>query len=125
MVEILFYSGVSVALTTALLKIIEKVVMIIICRRAKNKDKVMENKCNFESVTTAEIKNLEIAIRALLHDRIKYLCRTFKKANKISFGDRQDLITMHDIYHSALGGNGNLDSEINDIMQLDLSDEVI
>ena len=51
-------------------------------------------------------------------DRIKYLGRRFIRDGKIDFDDRQDLIDMHGVYHNALGGNGNLDKLMEEVMEL-------
>lgn len=59
----------------------------------------------------------EIALLALLRERIRYLCRVHIAAGEISFSDREDLISMHAAYHK-LGGNGNLDCEMGEITKL-------
>ena len=60
----------------------------------------------------------EIALRALLRERIRYLCKVHIAAGEISYTDRGDLISMHDVYHNELGGNGNLDAEMDEVMKL-------
>ncbi len=59
----------------------------------------------------------DIALLALLRERIRYLCRVHIAAGVISYSDREDLMQMHDAYHK-LGGNGNLDCEMGEIMKL-------
>lgn len=59
----------------------------------------------------------EIALLALLRERIRYLCRVHIAAGEISYSDREDLLQMHGAYH-CLGGNGNLDCEMSEIMKL-------
>lgn len=60
----------------------------------------------------------EIALRAILRERIRYLCRVHIAAGQITYADREDLIAMHDVYHDELGGNGNLDPEMAEVMKL-------
>lgn len=60
----------------------------------------------------------EMALRALLRERIRYLCRVHIAAGQISYADREDLITMHQVYHDEMGGNGNLEPEMSAIMGL-------
>ena len=60
----------------------------------------------------------EIALRSLLRERIRYLCRVHIAAGEITYIDRGDLIEMHKAYHDELGGNGNLDAEMNEVMKL-------
>ena len=43
---------------------------------------------------------------------------TYTADGKIDFDDRQDLIDMHGVYHNALGGNGNLDKLMEEVMEL-------
>lgn len=61
----------------------------------------------------------EIALIALLRERIRYLCRIHIEADKISYIDREDLLAMHSAY-KLLGGNGNLDAEMSQVMKLPL-----
>ncbi len=59
-------------------------------------------------------------IRILLHNRIKSLARTHILKRAVSYDDRRDLTEKHRIYHDALGGNGNLDSIMADLMRVPL-----
>ena len=63
----------------------------------------------------------EVALLALLRERIRYLCRVHIAAGEISYSDREDLLSMHGAYHS-LGGNGNLDIEMDNISKLRRTD---
>lgn len=65
-----------------------------------------------------DLASLRVGERVILHDRIKYLGRRFIRDGKIDFDDRQDLIDMHGVYHNALGGNGNLDKLMEEVMEL-------
>ena len=52
---------------------------------------------------------LESGIRILLYDRIKELGAQYIKQDRITFEQYEDLLKMHSVYHSELGGNGFLD----------------
>lgn len=65
-----------------------------------------------------DLASLRVGERVILHDRIKYLGRRFIRDGEIDFDDRQDLIDMHGVYHNALGGNGNLDKLMEEVMEL-------
>jgi len=58
--------------------------------------------------STAQIKAIIRAQRAVMHDRIKYLGLRYTQDGVVDFDDRRALHEMHDAYHD-LGGNGALD----------------
>ena len=58
--------------------------------------------------TDRRLSVLEVGLRSILRDRIRYLGKSYLRQGRIDLDDRDDLIAMHDAYH-ALGGNGNLD----------------
>lgn len=58
------------------------------------------------------------AIRTILQDRIKYLSRAYIRNGQVDYDDRRDLIKMHEVYHNVLGGNGDLDSLMEDVKEL-------
>jgi hypothetical protein len=70
-----------------------------------------------KSVIEKRIEALELGQRAVLRDRIRFLCRVYIAAGEISYIDREDLLVMHEAYH-RLGGNGNLDAEMGAVMKL-------
>lgn len=57
-------------------------------------------------------------VRQLLYDRIKHLGRCYISEGAISAEDLEDLMQMHGIYHSDLGGNGYLDSIMEQVKKL-------
>ena len=57
-------------------------------------------------------------VRQLLYDRIKYLGRCYISDGTISAEDLEDLMQMHGIYHTDLGGNGYLDSLMEQVKHL-------
>ena len=61
---------------------------------------------------------LEAGVRILLYDRIKHLCLKYCEVGHISSDDYEDLVKMHQVYHSNLHGNGFLDSEMTSVGML-------
>lgn len=61
---------------------------------------------------------LKAGMRALLHDRIKYLGLKYIEEGAVVSGDLEDLIEMHRIYHDDLGGNGYLDEIMSKVKKL-------
>lgn len=57
-------------------------------------------------------------VRQLLYDRIKYLGRCYISDGTISAEDLEDLMQMHGIYHTDLGGNGYLDNLMEQVLSL-------
>lgn len=57
--------------------------------------------------------------RVILYDRILYLSRSFIHEGKISYEDKANLHKMHSVYHNQLNGNGDLDSAMKDVDELD------
>lgn len=62
-------------------------------------------------------------VRILLYDKIKYLGRKYIEAKEISEEDLEDLIHMHEIYHSQLKGNGYLDGIMDKVRALPVKKE--
>lgn len=59
-------------------------------------------------------------VRQLLYDRIKHLGRCYIADGTISQEDLEDLMQMHGIYHTDLGGNGYLDNLMEQVKRLPL-----
>lgn len=57
-----------------------------------------------------------------LLDRIQHLGRSYLKVGEIDFDDRRRLHQMHTAYHN-LGGNGDLDTLMEDVDELPLKPE--
>ena len=91
------------------------VVMWVLNRKNAQDAKVIAEKTNLQSA----VKTLSDGQMIILHDRIKYLGKGYMRDGCIQFDDREDLVQMHEIYHK-LGGNGNLNSLMQEIMKLPL-----
>lgn len=57
-------------------------------------------------------------VRALLYDKIKYLGKHHISNGEISAEDLEDLISLHNVYHNDLGGNGYLDEIMRNVRGL-------
>jgi hypothetical protein len=82
--------------------------------------KLLEIRMGHKHETSTHMGTLKHALRVILHDRIKYLSRSYVEKNEVSFDDRRDLLEMHHIYHGALGGNGHMDHLISEVKKLQL-----
>lgn len=57
-------------------------------------------------------------VRMLLYDRIKHLGKSYIERGSISAEELEDLISMHNIYHDDLNGNGFLDAIMTSVKAL-------
>ena len=85
-------------------------------RRAQKEDKADERKlvdCEARGREIADMRKLVDALyaanRITMYDRIKHLAKVYISREEITAEELEDLITMHECYHSDLGGNGFLD----------------
>jgi len=109
----------------AVVKALESLVTWKLNRKAAKEDKAEERKEAEEKKLDEDITELKQSVdnlrageKIILYDRFKYLARSFVEDGEIDFDDREDLIAMHEIYHNQLGGNGNLDALMSEVMKL-------
>lgn len=119
-------SGTAVA---AFISSIGTIVMFILQRQATKKDKCESKLVQTEAERMAEhtvlnqcVQALEFGLRVVLHDRLKHLGRGYIGKHGITIDEREDFLKMHSAHHS-LGGNGNLDGLLKQIMELPLKGE--
>ena len=60
-------------------------------------------------------------VRMLLYDRIKHLGKSYIERGNITAEELEDLISMHNIYHDDLGGNGFLDAIMSSVKSLKIA----
>lgn len=115
----------SGGVAAAAMKTLDGVIMWHLNRKAAKEDRDADKQAadeQQEKDTTKRLQDdlasLRVGERVILHDRIKYLGRRFIRDGELDFDDRQDLIDMHGVYHNALGGNGNLDKLMEEVMEL-------
>jgi hypothetical protein len=79
----------------------------------------------FNLITSGKKKKggVTAGTRILLYDRIKYLGRSYLRAGHIASEDLEDIIEMHKVYHTELGGNGYLDSIMEKVRRLPIQDQ--
>ena len=120
---------ISGGVAAALVKILDNIVMWRLNRKAAQADKAAQDEDKkaqdkeqeFEDMK-GSVRDLAMGQKVILHDRIKYLGRGYLRNGEIDLDDRQDLIEMHSAYHS-LGGNGNLNALMEEILDLPLKRE--
>lgn len=117
----------SGGVAAAVIKAAESLITWKLNRKAAQEDKednkkelALKNEQAVVEQLKTEVASLRLGERVILRDRIRYLGRVYIKSGEIDFDDRQDLVDMHSVYHTKLGGNGNLDGLMKDVMDLPL-----
>lgn len=59
-------------------------------------------------------------MRLILKDRVKFLCLSYIEQGWVYADELEDLLAMHDCYHTELGGNGYLDALIGKVKALEI-----
>lgn len=117
---------ISGGVAAAFIKILDNIIVWKLNRKAAQADKAaqdedkkaQEKEEEFEAMKSS-VRDLAVGQKVILHDRIKYLGRGYLRSGEVDLDDRHDLIEMHEAYHS-LGGNGNLDALMEEILELPL-----
>lgn len=97
---------------TALAALINQVGEYVRQRRSQ-KFKIDDAEC-------ADMTALKQAMKYVLFDRIMWLGQGYIRDGEISFDDRRRLNDMHSVYHKGLGGNGDLNTLMEEINNLKL-----
>ena len=115
------------ASATAVIKLIDNLVQWMLKRKAAKEDKTeaeadKQKKSEQERLETTEKKldALKIGVRIILLDRIQHLGQAYIRDGEVDFDDRRRLNDMHSVYHSSLGGNGDLDVLMHEVNSLPL-----
>lgn len=94
-------------------------------RKAQKEDRAEEKRIADCAVRGQEIAGVQkkvdalfIANRMLLYDRIKHLGKTYIARQSITAEELEDLIGMHECYHTTLNGNGFLDDLMSQVRRL-------
>ena len=61
-------------------------------------------------------------VRMMLYVHLKREGRMYVEAGQVSSEDLEDFMKMHEVYHTALGGNGFLDSVVSQVRKLRIVD---
>ena len=75
-----------------------------------------------DKIDPRQFKALIASQKLLLADRIRYLGTCYIYAKKITLEDKENLYEMHEAYKS-LGGNGHLDTVMDELDKLEVSDK--
>lgn len=105
-------SGVAAAAVT----VIGQIILKRIDRKNVTEDREYEKSQNCETKLDAVAEG----VKYMLYDRILYLGKGHIKDGEVTFDNRRILNAMHKVYHSGLGGNGDLDSVMNEVNELPL-----
>ena len=65
-------------------------------------------------------KDVEKAARLLMKDRLRFLCVHYIQQGWIYEDELEDLIAMHNCYHTDLKGNGFLDKQMDRVCELEV-----
>lgn len=113
----------------AIIKLIDNIIQWKLARKAKQEDRADDNMTKYREDTRLWRADVEKKIQALstaqmvsLLDRIQYLCKSYIRDGEVDFDDRHRLHQMHEAYH-ALGGNGDLNSLMQEVDELKLKIE--
>lgn len=94
-------------------------------RKDKKEDAADEQRLQECATRGEEINALRVSVdasnaacRVLLYDRIKHLAKTYISRGYITAEELEDLIAMHECYHTALRGNGFLDDLMAQVRRL-------
>lgn len=79
---------------------------------------VLNRKSSRRDKTSQQTEGITCGLRILLYDRIKHLARSYIRRESITAEELEDLIVMHEIYHTQLGGNGFLDKVMQQVVDL-------
>ena len=74
----------------------------------------------FALLSARQKKNngIEAGVRILLYDQIKDRGNHFVERGYVTRDEYEDLIKMHEVYHTALDGNGYLDNLMLEVNRL-------
>ena len=68
---------------------------------------------------TMMILDLKDSQRILMHNEILSKIKRAMNDGHITLEERNTIISMHDTYHNKLGGNGQLDAAMKDLMEIE------
>lgn len=126
-----FYAVLSGGVMVAIIEGIRECLAWRRNRKAIKEDR-MEEKAEAEEMQAAidtdnRLKKVEDKVDAIVEsqkfimfDRIRYLGQAYINEKEIDFDDRRILNNMHNSYHNGLGGNGDLDTLMEEVNHLPL-----
>lgn len=115
------------AAAAAVIKLIDNLIIWWLNRHASKADKSdalkqksYDDEKEWKKRTDEMIDNLTVGVRVILMDRILYLGQRYIQDGEVDFDDRRLLHEMHNVYHTKLGGNGDLDALMDGVNNLPL-----
>ena len=121
----IIYAILGGAATAALISGAFSVVIWLLNRKAQKEDNAAANQTADCAARGREIKAISnkvdamyLADRLILSDRIKHLGKTYIARHEITAEELEDIMAMHECYHTDLGGNGFLDNIMRQVQEL-------
>lgn len=115
------------ASAAAVIKLIDNLIQWMLKRKAAKEgkteaeaDKQKKSEQERLEATEKKLDALKIGVRIILLDRIQHLGQAYIRDGEVDFDDRRRLNDMHSVYHSSLGGNGDLDVLMHEVNSLPL-----
>ena len=115
------------ASAAAVIKLIDNLIQWMLKRKAAKEgkteaeaDKQKKSEQERLEATVKKLDALKIGVRIILLDRIQHLGQAYIRDGEVDFDDRRRLNDMHSVYHSSLGGNGDLDVLMHEVNSLPL-----
>lgn len=93
-------------------------------REAEKKEKAEEQKAMADKNLNEKVDALCVAVRELLYDRIKHLGKSYLERGSITSEELKDFLSMHQIYHNTLEGNGFLDEIVRQVKDLPIKEKL-
>ena len=92
-------------------------------REEQKKEKEAEKTAMADRNLNEKVDALCVAVRELLYDRMKHLGKSYLERGSITSEELKDYISMHDIYHTTLEGNGFLDEIVRQVKDLPIKEK--
>ena len=89
---------------------VSSIVVVCLQRHWQKKDR---DDSRLDALVTAQ--------QVLMIDRVRYLGRHYIEAGRIGLSDKENLTAMYNAY-KALGGNGNLETVMNEVNRLEVKE---
>lgn len=121
----IIYAILGGAAGAALISGVTSIVLWLLDRKAQKEDTAAASQTADCAARGKEIKAISdkvdamyLADRLILSDRIKHLGKTYIARCEITAEELEDIMAMHECYHTDLGGNGFLDNIMRQVQEL-------
>jgi hypothetical protein len=115
--KVIFMELLKIILTSGIVSSLTTLILALLQRWWSKKDKKEEKTDKKNQDTDSEIRALVIAQKCMMIDRAKALGKSYLQAGEITLDEKDRLREMYKAYE-GLGGNGHLDSVMEEIEKL-------